>query len=54
MRSASDKSTSRKAPDLPPAVEGHVVVLEFQLDRIPRNGRMVAHVMVRQMGFRTT
>jgi hypothetical protein len=45
---------SGNGPDLLPAVKEHVEVIEFQLQRIPRNGRMVVHVKLGQVRFRTT
>lgn len=41
-------------PTLLPAVKEHIEVLEFQMQRIPRNGRMVAQVQVGIVRFRTT
>ncbi|WP_226017901.1 DUF5615 family PIN-like protein [Novosphingobium sp. FKTRR1] len=44
---------SGHGPELLPAVKEHAEVIEFQLQRIPRNGRMVVHVKIGQVRFRT-
>lgn len=44
---------SGDGPTLLPAVKEHIAVLEFQFQRIPRGGRMVAHVQVGNVRFRT-
>ncbi|WP_158271900.1 MULTISPECIES: DUF5615 family PIN-like protein [unclassified Novosphingobium] len=44
---------SGAGPDLLPAIKEHVEVIEFQLQRIPSNGRMVVHVATGQVRFRT-
>lgn len=44
---------SGDGPTLLPAIKEHIEVIEFQLARIPKGGRVVAHVQLGQVRFRT-
>ena len=43
---------SGAGPTLLAAVKEHIAVIEFQMARIPKGGRVVAHVQVGQVRFR--
>lgn len=45
---------SGPGPTLLPAVKKHIDIVEFQLSRIPKDGRVVAHVQFEQVRFRVT
>lgn len=46
-------SLSGEGPLLLPAVKEHVELLEFKFQRVPKNGRVVAHAAVGMIRFRT-
>jgi hypothetical protein len=46
-------SLSGAGPTLLPSVKEHIDILEFQLPQAPKGGRIVAHVAVGQVRFRT-
>jgi hypothetical protein len=46
-------SLSGDGPTLLLAVQEHVELLEFQFTRVPRGGRVVAHIALGQIRFRT-
>jgi len=45
---------SGPGPTLLPAIKKHIAVVEFQLARAPKAGRVVAHVNIDQVRFRVT
>ena len=47
-------SLSGAGPTLLPAVKEHIAVLEFQMPRVPAEGRMVAQLQIGIIRFRTT
>lgn len=44
---------SGPGPSLLPAIKEHIQIVEFQMSRIPKGGRMIAHVQVGNVRFRT-
>ena len=44
---------SGAGPTLLPAIKENIAIIEFQMSRIPRGGRIAAHAKVGQIRFRT-
>lgn len=53
FRTLSRIGLSGAGPTLLPAMKEHIEIVEFQMSRIPKGGRMVAHVQVGNIRFRT-